>query len=155
VTAAIQQIADAHPGETVAVVGHVASLTVVLARLCALEVTVWGAPLPHARPFLVEWDGRTWHCPAWPGEVEQPLGVPSTFAAPACPQPPPPHAGARRGNDLGAAEGGDVGVSVPAALTCVVAFIGSARPASGTCRRRCSRALPGRRGCPFQRSFHV
>jgi broad specificity phosphatase PhoE len=68
VTAAFQQIADAHPGETVAVVGHVTSLTVALARLCALGAAVWGAPLPNARPFLVEWDGRTWRCPAWPGE---------------------------------------------------------------------------------------
>src|SRR5688500_3387424 len=33
VTAAFQQIAGAHPGETVAVVGHVASLTVALGRL--------------------------------------------------------------------------------------------------------------------------
>ncbi|HEV8638550.1 MAG TPA: histidine phosphatase family protein [Chloroflexota bacterium] len=82
VTAAMQQIADAHPGETVAVVGHVASLTVALARFCALGATVWDAPLPHARPFLVEWDGQTWRCPAWPGAVEQPLGMPSTFAAP-------------------------------------------------------------------------
>ena len=82
VTAAIQQIADAHPGETVAIVGHVASLTVALARCCALGATVWGAPLPNALPFLVEWDGQTWRCPAWPGEAEQPLGMPSTFAAP-------------------------------------------------------------------------
>jgi alpha-ribazole phosphatase/probable phosphoglycerate mutase len=67
VTAAFQQIASAHPGETVAVVGHVASLTVALGRLCALGVRVWGTPLPHAEPFLVEWDGQAWHCPAWPG----------------------------------------------------------------------------------------
>jgi alpha-ribazole phosphatase/probable phosphoglycerate mutase len=70
VTAAIQQIADAHPGETVAVIGHVASLTIALARLCALGATVWGAPLAHARPFLVQWDGDGWRCPAWPGAAE-------------------------------------------------------------------------------------
>jgi len=35
-TAAFQQIASAHPGETVAVAGHVASLTLALSRLCAL-----------------------------------------------------------------------------------------------------------------------
>ena len=58
VTAALQTIAGAHPGGTVAVVGHVASLTVALGRLCALDAGVWGAPLPHARPFLVEWDGH-------------------------------------------------------------------------------------------------
>ena len=66
VTAAFQRIADAHPGETVAVVGHVASLTVALARICSLGAAVWGQPLPNARLFLVEWDGRAWHCPAWP-----------------------------------------------------------------------------------------
>lgn len=66
VTAAFQQIASAHPGETVAVVGHVASLTVALGRLCSLGPGVWGTPLPHARPFLVEWDGHAWHCPTWP-----------------------------------------------------------------------------------------
>ncbi len=66
VTAALQQIASAHPGETVAVVGHVASLTVALGRLCSLGAGVWGTPLPHARPFLVEWDGQAWHCPTWP-----------------------------------------------------------------------------------------
>src|SRR5688572_25596679 len=34
--AAFERIAGAHPGETVAVVGHIASLTVALARFCAL-----------------------------------------------------------------------------------------------------------------------
>jgi len=66
VTAVFQQIASAHPGETVAVAGHVASLTVALGRLCSLGSAVWGTPLPHAQPFLVEWDGQSWHCPTWP-----------------------------------------------------------------------------------------
>jgi alpha-ribazole phosphatase/probable phosphoglycerate mutase len=66
VSAAFHRIATNHPGETVAVVGHVASLTVTLGLLCALGASVWGTPLPHAHPFLVEWDGETWHCPAWP-----------------------------------------------------------------------------------------
>lgn len=66
VTAAFQQIASAHPGETVAVVGHTASLTVALGRLCSLGSGVWGTSLPHARPFLVAWDGQAWHCPTWP-----------------------------------------------------------------------------------------
>jgi alpha-ribazole phosphatase/probable phosphoglycerate mutase len=67
VTAAFQKIAGAHPGETIAVVGHVAGLTLALGRLCALGPQVWGTPLPHAQPFLIEWDGQAWHCPAWPG----------------------------------------------------------------------------------------
>ena len=70
VAAAFRTIAGAHPGETVALVGHVASLSVALGRLCSLGAGVWGTPLPHARPFLVEWDGQTWHCPAWPGAAE-------------------------------------------------------------------------------------
>jgi alpha-ribazole phosphatase/probable phosphoglycerate mutase len=65
-TSALRRIVEQHPGETVAVVGHVASLTLALSRLCTLGSSVWGAPLPHAEPFLVEWDGRRWHCPAWP-----------------------------------------------------------------------------------------
>lgn len=77
VTAAFQRIAGAHPCETVAVVGHVASLTVALDRLCALGATVWATPLPHARPFLVEWDGQAWHCPAWPGAVDAPRSTPA------------------------------------------------------------------------------
>jgi broad specificity phosphatase PhoE len=73
VTAAFQKIAGAHRGETVAVVGHVAGLTVTLGRLCVLGSRVWGTPLPHARPFLVVWDGHAWHCPAWPGAAGPPL----------------------------------------------------------------------------------
>ena len=65
-TAALRKIVAAHPGGTVADVGHVASLAVALGTLCALGAGVWGTPLPHARPFLVEWDGRAWRCPAWP-----------------------------------------------------------------------------------------
>jgi alpha-ribazole phosphatase/probable phosphoglycerate mutase len=65
-TAALQQIVSAYPGETVAVAGHVASLTFALGTLCDLGAGVWGTPLPHACPFLVEWDGRAWRCPAWP-----------------------------------------------------------------------------------------
>ncbi|MEV6521365.1 histidine phosphatase family protein [Longispora sp. NPDC051575] len=67
VTAALTAIADRHPGGTVAVVGHVASLTVGLSELCGLGGTVWGRPLPHAVPFLVERRGDTWTCTSWPG----------------------------------------------------------------------------------------
>lgn len=65
-TAAFQEIATAHPGDTIAVVGHVASLTAGLSLLCDLGSRIWGTPLPHAEPFLVEWDGRAWRCSAWP-----------------------------------------------------------------------------------------
>ncbi|WP_433683420.1 histidine phosphatase family protein [Nocardia sp. CA-119907] len=68
-SAVFRQLAAAHPGETVAVVGHVASLTVALAHLCGLGSRVWGRPLPHAEPFLVEWDGSSWRCSAWPMSV--------------------------------------------------------------------------------------
>jgi broad specificity phosphatase PhoE len=63
---ALNQIADAHPGKTVAVVGHVASLTVGLSSLCGLADRVWGTPLPHVTPFLVERINQTWHCHDWP-----------------------------------------------------------------------------------------
>ncbi|SDH82768.1 histidine phosphatase family protein [Nonomuraea jiangxiensis] len=64
---ALTSIAAAHPGETVAVVGHIGSLTVGLSALCGLGGRVWGAPLPHAVPFEVEWDGDAWRCETWPG----------------------------------------------------------------------------------------
>ncbi|TDU04433.1 alpha-ribazole phosphatase/probable phosphoglycerate mutase [Streptomyces sp. 846.5] len=69
VTTAFHHIAEQHPGETVTVVGHVASLTAGLGRLCELGAAVWGTPLPHAQPFLIEWTGSSWHCPTWPGAV--------------------------------------------------------------------------------------
>lgn len=69
-TAAFSKIADAHPGETVAVVGHVASLTVTLGLLCGLGPLVWGHPLPHAEAFLVERNTSAWHCPTWPVTAE-------------------------------------------------------------------------------------
>ncbi|WP_322658230.1 histidine phosphatase family protein [Streptomyces justiciae] len=67
VTAAFRRIAAQHSGETVAVVGHVAGLTVALGRLCSLGAAVWGTPLPHAQPFLIEGDGSGWRCLSWPG----------------------------------------------------------------------------------------
>ena len=69
---AFQLIVDQHRNQTVAVVGHVASLTVALAQLCALGSLVWGTPLPHAEPFPVEWDGCSWNCSAWPGTTTTP-----------------------------------------------------------------------------------
>jgi alpha-ribazole phosphatase/probable phosphoglycerate mutase len=66
VCSALTTIASSHRGQTVAVVGHVASLTVALNELCKLGGTIWGTPLPHAVPFLVEWDGNSWRCVSWP-----------------------------------------------------------------------------------------
>jgi alpha-ribazole phosphatase/probable phosphoglycerate mutase len=66
VSSALAAIAAGHPGRTVAVVGHVASLTVALNELCEFGDSVWGTPLPHAVPFLVEWDGNSWKCTSWP-----------------------------------------------------------------------------------------
>ncbi|MDP4507167.1 histidine phosphatase family protein [Nonomuraea turcica] len=66
VVAALTAIAAEHAGETIAVVGHVASLTTGLSPLCGLGERVWGAPLPHAVPFAVEYDGHSWRCPSWP-----------------------------------------------------------------------------------------
>jgi len=67
VAATFHRIAARHPGETVAVVGHVASLTVALGQLCGLGAAMWGTPLPHAVPFRIDWDGARWHCAEWPG----------------------------------------------------------------------------------------
>ncbi|GAA1237299.1 hypothetical protein GCM10009665_29310 [Kitasatospora nipponensis] len=65
--AAVEGVVADHPGRTVALVGHVASLTAVVSELCGgLGAEVWGAPLPHAEPFLVQWDGRGWSCTRWP-----------------------------------------------------------------------------------------
>ncbi|WP_433437690.1 histidine phosphatase family protein [Nonomuraea sp. CA-141351] len=66
VVAALASIAATHPKGTVAVVGHVGSLTAGLSALCGLGERVWGAPLPHAVPFPIEWDGQSWRCLSWP-----------------------------------------------------------------------------------------
>ncbi|WP_309237360.1 histidine phosphatase family protein [Actinomadura sp. BRA 177] len=66
VTSALTTMAAAHPGGTIALVGHVASLTTGISALCGLGEKVWGTPLPPAVPFLVTWDGNTWRCPTWP-----------------------------------------------------------------------------------------
>lgn len=63
-TAALIDIAAA--GADAALVGHVGSLTLALSVLAGLGGTVWGAPLPHAVPFAVRWEGNRWHCPRWP-----------------------------------------------------------------------------------------
>jgi alpha-ribazole phosphatase/probable phosphoglycerate mutase len=63
-TAVLTEIAAA--GADAGLVGHVGSLTLTLSVLCRLGGTVWGAPLPHAVPFAVRWDGDRWECPQWP-----------------------------------------------------------------------------------------
>jgi broad specificity phosphatase PhoE len=63
---AFTTITTAHTSGTVVLIGHVASLTAGLSALCGLHTRIWGAPLPHAIPFPVEWDGHTWHCETWP-----------------------------------------------------------------------------------------
>ncbi|WP_234391394.1 histidine phosphatase family protein [Nocardia suismassiliense] len=65
-TTALEKVRRAHEGESVVLIGHVASLSVTLAPLCGLGARVWGHPLPHAVPFIVEWDGRSWQCQSWP-----------------------------------------------------------------------------------------
>jgi broad specificity phosphatase PhoE len=67
VRASLDSVVGEHPGEKVALVGHVGSLTLGLSVLCGLGGTVWGVPLPHAVPFLVRADGELWHCKQWPG----------------------------------------------------------------------------------------
>lgn len=66
---ALRGIADRHRGQTVAVVSHVGTLTIGLMALCAGlgPEQVWGAILPHATPFAVDFDGSTWRCQQWPG----------------------------------------------------------------------------------------
>lgn len=67
VTTALETIATTHPGDTVAVVGHVASLTVGLANLCGLGPNVWGHPLLYVQPFVIDHHDGRWRCGAWPG----------------------------------------------------------------------------------------
>lgn len=65
----IQQIADRHRGETVAVISHVGTLSLGLATLCAglSPATVWGRPLGHCVPIQVSYDGEIWrYLSGWP-----------------------------------------------------------------------------------------
>jgi broad specificity phosphatase PhoE len=67
--AVMTAIAAAHPGENVALVSHVGTLTVGLLALCEnlTPDDVWGRPLPNATPLTVTFDGTTWRCARWPG----------------------------------------------------------------------------------------
>jgi alpha-ribazole phosphatase/probable phosphoglycerate mutase len=66
VARAFQKIEHKAHGSTVVVIGHVASLTAGLSKMCDLGMSVWGLPLPHAVPFAVERRGDRWWCDAWP-----------------------------------------------------------------------------------------
>lgn len=68
-TTAFEQIALHHVGETVALIGHVASLSAAFSQICALKPDVWGTPLPHAVPFLAERGEAGWRCQEWPGAL--------------------------------------------------------------------------------------
>jgi alpha-ribazole phosphatase/probable phosphoglycerate mutase len=65
-TQALRGIASSNPGGVVALVGHVASLTALMAARCGIGPAIWDRPLPHAVPFRLDTDGQTWQCPAWP-----------------------------------------------------------------------------------------
>jgi alpha-ribazole phosphatase/probable phosphoglycerate mutase len=68
---ALEGIAEQNPGGTVALVGHVASLTAALSNLCGIGHQVWGRPLPHATPFAVDRHERTWRCSLWPAPAQR------------------------------------------------------------------------------------
>jgi len=63
---ALDGIAEQNPGGTAVLVGHVASLTAALSGLCGIGDQVWGRPLPHAIPFVVDRSERAWRCCSWP-----------------------------------------------------------------------------------------
>jgi alpha-ribazole phosphatase/probable phosphoglycerate mutase len=69
VGSALRIVANQNPGGTVVLVGHVASLTAGLSALCGLGAEIWGVPLPHAAPFLVERRQEGWRCTNWPRSV--------------------------------------------------------------------------------------
>lgn len=71
VTAALQEVRDRHAGQNVAVVSHVAALTVAVMTLCPdlAPIEVWGHPLPQATPLLLTDSGGRWRVPAWPGRA--------------------------------------------------------------------------------------
>lgn len=69
--AALTEIADAHPGESVVVVSHGGALAASMMALCAgfTADTVWGRPLRHATPFLLTRQQATWQYDTWPGDA--------------------------------------------------------------------------------------
>ena len=66
--AALDLVAARHQdGGGPVVVGHVAGLTLLASVRCGLGEAVWGAPLPHAVPFVLRRGGSRWQCAGWPG----------------------------------------------------------------------------------------
>jgi broad specificity phosphatase PhoE len=62
-------IADAHPGQSVAVVSHGGALAAALLSVAGFTSDhVWGRPLAHAKAFLVTYQERVWGCESWPGD---------------------------------------------------------------------------------------
>ncbi len=77
--AAMDRVVTAHPGGTVVVVSHVATITVGLIGLGADlgQEPVWGRPLANTAPLLVTVDltvdARRWHAP-WPDQGHPSIG---------------------------------------------------------------------------------
>ncbi len=65
-----QRIAAECCGSLAIVVGHVASLTVVISALCHNGPALWGKPLPHATPFLLAVDSEGWQV-QWPDSSQR------------------------------------------------------------------------------------
>jgi broad specificity phosphatase PhoE len=66
---ALTEIAEAHPGQTVALVSHGGALAAGLLAVAGFASdAVWGRPLAHAKAFLVTYSERVFGCDGWPGE---------------------------------------------------------------------------------------
>ncbi len=68
---ALSDVADAHRGETVLVIGHGGILSFGLATLCPEPSGrfVLGHPLANTARVDLAYDGDVWHCSSWAGEA--------------------------------------------------------------------------------------
>jgi len=81
-TVGFPQLASTHPGETVTVVGHVASLTLALSRPCTISPRVWGT---RYRPLIPS----SWSGTAKPGTARHgPCPVSTNLVQPQRPDVP-------------------------------------------------------------------